>query len=160
MPAGAAGAADVVVTNPDGQSATLAGGFIYLGIIEPTLIPTLAADVSVDYSAIGEAGQIDGSAGEVAFMVQFTDNVYEQQSLMPLDVPNAYLPGKEDGTWDYHGYTYRTLDKDGFDLFKTRFYVLQGWDPKTGYPTRKALDSLDLGYVADELEEKGLLGDA
>ena len=25
------------------------------------------------------------------------------------------------GKWDYHGYSYRTLDKDGFDIFKTVF---------------------------------------
>jgi aldehyde:ferredoxin oxidoreductase len=62
--------------------------------------------------------------------------------------------------WDYHGYSYRTPDKDALDLFKTRFYVLQGWDPTTGYPTRDALESLELGHVADELEENGVLGES
>jgi ferredoxin len=44
--------------------------------------------------------------------------------------------------------------------FKTRFYQFQGWDTKTGFPTRKALESLDLEGVADELEKNGKLGTA
>jgi len=91
-------------------------------------------------------------------MVHFADNVYEKPPLFPPDVPNAHLPGKENGKWDYHGYSRRTLDRDKFDEFKTRFYRLQGWDTATGYPTRPALESLGLGYVADELEKKGKLG--
>jgi aldehyde:ferredoxin oxidoreductase len=92
-------------------------------------------------------------------MVHFADNVYEKHPLFGADVPNAYMPGKENGKWDYYGYSQRTLDRDGFDEFKTRFYELQGWDTATGYPTRAALESLGLGYVADELEEQGKLGD-
>jgi len=91
-------------------------------------------------------------------MVHFADNVYEKQPLFPADVPNAYMPGKENGKWYYYGYTQRTLDRDKFDEFKTRFYELQGWDTDTGYPTRAALEPLGLGYVADELEKNGKLG--
>jgi aldehyde:ferredoxin oxidoreductase len=92
-------------------------------------------------------------------MVHFADNVYEQQPLFPAEVPNVFLPGKENGKWGYYGYSYRTLDRAKFDEFKTRFYQLQGWDPATGYPTRAALESLGLGYVADELEGHGKLGE-
>jgi len=91
-------------------------------------------------------------------MVHFADNVYEKNPLFPADVPNAYMPGKENGKWDYYGYSYRTLDRDKFDEFKTRFYKLQGWDTATGYPTRSALEPMGLGYVADELEKNGKLG--
>jgi hypothetical protein len=73
-PAGAEGAADVVVSNPDGQTVTLAGGFTYLGIIEPSFTAGSAVDVSLDYSALGEGQVADGSAGEVTFTVNFTDN--------------------------------------------------------------------------------------
>lgn len=73
-PAGAEGAADVVVSNPDGQAVTAAGGFTYLGIIEPRLTTSSAVDVSLDYSAIGEGQVADGSAGEVTFTVNFSDN--------------------------------------------------------------------------------------
>ena len=37
VPAGTAGSADVVVTNPDGKSSTLAGGFTYIELPPPTL---------------------------------------------------------------------------------------------------------------------------
>lgn len=91
-------------------------------------------------------------------MVHFADNVYKANPLFPADVPNAFLPGKENGIWDYYGYSQRTLDRDKFDEFKTRFYRLQGWDTATGYPARNTLESMDLAYVADELEGKGKLG--
>ena len=76
VPAGEVGAVDVVVTNPDAQSATLTGGFTYNEIppvIEPTLSAIGATDASLDYSA-GAGDVEDGSAGEVAFTVRFTDN--------------------------------------------------------------------------------------
>ena len=91
-------------------------------------------------------------------MVHFADNVYQAQPLFPADVPNAYMPGKENGKWDYYGYSQRKLDKSKFDEFKTRFYRLQGWDTTTGYPTRATLEALGLGYVADELEKNEKLG--
>ena len=54
---------------------------------------------------------------------------------------------------------YKALE-DKFDEFKTRFYKLQGWDTTSGYPTRDTLKSLDLSYVAEELEKHGKLGKA
>ena len=92
-------------------------------------------------------------------MVHFVDNVYEKQPLFPVGaIPNIHMPGQEDGKWGFYGYSERTLDRDKFDEFKTRFYELQGWDTSTGYPTRVALESLGLGYVAAELEKHGKLG--
>jgi aldehyde:ferredoxin oxidoreductase len=92
-------------------------------------------------------------------MVYFVDYVYEQLPLFPVGaIPNIHMPGKEDGKWGFYGYSERTLDRAKFDEFKTRFYELQGWDTATGYPTRAALESLGLGYVADELERNGKLG--
>jgi aldehyde:ferredoxin oxidoreductase len=94
-------------------------------------------------------------------MIHFVDYVYEQPPFPSAagDTPNVYMPGKEDGKWGFYGYAERTLDRDKFDEFKTRFYELQGWDTTTGYPTRSALESLGLKYVADELERNGKLGD-
>lgn len=44
-------------------------------VTEPTLISTSATDdASLDYSAVGEGDDADGSAGEVTFSVTFTDN--------------------------------------------------------------------------------------
>jgi aldehyde:ferredoxin oxidoreductase len=87
-------------------------------------------------------------------MVQFADNVYDQGPLFP----DVHMPGVENGKWGFYSYSDRALDRDKFDAFKTRFYELQGWDAATGYPTRSTLESLGLGYVADELEKNDKLG--
>jgi aldehyde:ferredoxin oxidoreductase len=93
-------------------------------------------------------------------MVHFADHLYEQQPLFNVDdgIANVHMPGKENGKWGMYGYSLRTLDRAKFDEFKTRFYEMQGWDTATGYPTRATLESLGLGYVADELEAQGKLG--
>jgi aldehyde:ferredoxin oxidoreductase len=92
-------------------------------------------------------------------MVHFADNVYEKLPLFPHgSIPDVHMPGKENGKWGFYSCSDRTLDRDKFDEFKTRFYRLQGWDTATGYPTRATLESLGLGYVADELEKNGKLG--
>lgn len=90
-------------------------------------------------------------------MVHFADYIYTKKG-GHVDLPKAYMPGKEKGVWGYHNYTPRTLNRKKFDEFKTRFYILQGWETDSGYPTRTTLTSMDLGYVADELEKKGKLG--
>jgi aldehyde:ferredoxin oxidoreductase len=68
------------------------------------------------------------------------------------------MPGRKNGKWDYIKTLGRHFNKDKFEEFKTIFYKLQGWDKATGYPTRDTLGSLDLGYVADELEKNDRLG--
>ena len=73
-PAGAEGAADVVVRNADGQTATVTGGFTFVAIIEPALNATSARDLSKGYSAVGEAQTLNGSLGEAVFSVRFNSN--------------------------------------------------------------------------------------
>jgi hypothetical protein len=87
-------------------------------------------------------------------MVHFADIIYKRGAPWDAD-GKPYLPGIENGQWDYHDYGQRKLDRNKFDEFKTRFYNLQGWDPDTGYPKRSTLQEIGLGYVADELEKKG-----
>ncbi len=64
------------------------------------------------------------------------------------------------GEWEYTNVNTaeRKLDRDAFEQFKSRFYRLEGWDPESGYPTRRTLQELGLGTVADELEQRGKLG--
>ncbi len=86
-------------------------------------------------------------------MVHFAEYIYT--------VPYSgvsFMPGRKDGKWDYADVSRRHIDKEKFELFKTRFYELEKWDPASGYPTRSGLASLKLGHVADELERKGKLG--
>ena len=86
-------------------------------------------------------------------MVQFADYVYT----VPYEQP-CHMPGRENGKWIYLEDKGRIIDKKGFENFKTYFYTLEGWDPSSGYPTRKTLEDLSLGYVADELETHSKLG--
>ncbi len=90
-------------------------------------------------------------------MVQFADYVYTTPGSTHTGYPE-YMPGMVDGEWDYVITSGRHFEKDRFEDFKTRFYRFQGWEERTGYPTRKTLESLDLKPVADELEAEGKLG--
>ncbi len=67
-------------------------------------------------------------------------------------------PVYENGKWSYNGLKEVFFTKEGIELFKDNFYTLEGWDLKTGYPTRKLLDSLGLGFVADALAAANKLG--
>ena len=82
-PAGAAGSADVVVTNPDGQSNTLTGGFTYIEPPPPTLSRVEPDEDMVEGGAtvkvIGENFQdgatvtIGGNAGSNVIFVSLTE---------------------------------------------------------------------------------------
>jgi aldehyde:ferredoxin oxidoreductase len=87
-------------------------------------------------------------------MVKFADYIY--------DIPGGnkeknYLM-KINGAWTATSIEPRIMDRQNFEEFKTVFYQLQGWDPATGYPTRATLETLGMGYVADELQKNGRLG--
>ena len=48
------------------------------------------------------------------------------------------------------------IDKEQFEALKDAWYELRGSDKKTGAPRRETLESLELAYVADDLEKAGL----
>lgn len=84
----------------------------------------------------------------------FADYVY--------DVPAApgpfVVPVFENGAWSYKSVVGRKLDRAKVEDWKTKFYSVEGWDTKTGAPTRTTLEKLGLKNVADALEETGKLG--
>jgi len=88
-------------------------------------------------------------------MVHFAEYIYKE----PLGA-KAYMPGMRDGKWEYINVQKRSLDKAGFEEWKTRYYTLEGWDPASGWPRRRGLESMGMHRVADELEGKGKLGRA
>ncbi len=88
-------------------------------------------------------------------MVHFADYIYTKPFEGNHTFPQYYVIGKKDGKWDYISANGRHLDRAEFEAFKTRYYRLEGWDTNTGWPLRKTLESLGLGYVADELEMSG-----
>ena len=79
--------------------------------------------------------------------------VYKAPNETPYPAPMLI-----DGKWVYDYGLGRTLDETKFEEWKTKYFKLEGWDSETGWPKRKTLEDLGLGYVADELEKQGKLG--
>jgi aldehyde:ferredoxin oxidoreductase len=70
----------------------------------------------------------------------------------------ANLPLLVDGKWQIANCKELYFSREGVDQFKTHFYNVEGWNPDSGYPTRKSLEGLGLKGVADFLQSKGKLG--
>jgi aldehyde:ferredoxin oxidoreductase len=90
-------------------------------------------------------------------MVQFAPYIHNK----PLTEPKFgiyYMPGIENGKWNYINLGDRYVEKSGFEEWKTKYYDLEGWEVQTGYPKRKTLSSLGMDYVADELALKKVSG--
>ncbi len=68
------------------------------------------------------------------------------------------MPVFENGEWKYKSVAGRKLDRKKVEDWKTKFFTLEGWDTKTGWPTRETLSKLGLSHVADELEKNKKLG--
>ncbi len=43
------------------------------------------------------------------------------------------------------------ISQEDLDTMLNEYYTARGWDPQTGVPTRGKLESLGLGYIADQL---------
>jgi aldehyde:ferredoxin oxidoreductase len=67
-------------------------------------------------------------------------------------------PVYQDGKWTFENLNELYLDRAGVEQFKTNFYKLEGWDVKTGWPTRKTLEGLGMKKIADTMAGKGRLG--
>ena len=83
----------------------------------------------------------------------FADFVYDAPNTDP-----AWFPMIKDGEWTYSDGLGRTLDREKVEDFKTQFYIHEGLDPKTGWPTRSTLEKYGMKNVADRLEAAGKLG--
>jgi aldehyde:ferredoxin oxidoreductase len=84
-------------------------------------------------------------------MVKFADYIYDEP-FGGRGYNNWYfLPGRRNGEWQYIRVSGRKLDRAKFEAFKTTFYRLEGWDEKTGRPTRETLENLGLKAVADKV---------
>jgi len=68
------------------------------------------------------------------------------------------MPVFENNEWSFKSVAGRILDRKKVEDWKSLFFKLEGWDVKSGWPTRDTLTKLDLANVADELEKAGKLG--
>ncbi|MBN1495727.1 MAG: hypothetical protein JXA07_03100 [Spirochaetes bacterium] len=89
-------------------------------------------------------------------MVYFADYIY--RDTFEKEWKMTTYDASESTTWAFRDCGNRKLDRDEFDNFKTRFYAYEGWDTKTGWPTRSTLEDLGLKEIADTLESRGKLG--
>lgn len=90
---------------------------------------------------------------------EFSEYTYEQGAqpgYTTYEVP-YWVPAKTNGSWEFADVSGRTLDREKFNDWKTRYYEFENWDTDTGRPTRAALEDHGLGYVADELDSAGKL---
>ena len=85
----------------------------------------------------------------VQFAPYIYDTKYEKNELFPFYM---WPCRDEKGDWAYTDLMGRSIDRKGFEEWKTIFYRLEGWDTKTGWPTARTLAELDLGFVADALK--------
>lgn len=91
-------------------------------------------------------------------MAQFAPYIYQKPLEMEHFGPKYFMPGIKDGAWDYIDVAGRHIDRTGFEAWKTRYYRLEGWESRTGYPKRSTLASLGMGHVADELARNKRIG--
>jgi aldehyde:ferredoxin oxidoreductase len=63
---------------------------------------------------------------------------------------------REDDTFNEYYFKHpdrrgKDIDRQAWETVKDEYYQIRGWDTKTGIPTRKKLEELDLRNVADDL---------
>jgi aldehyde:ferredoxin oxidoreductase len=68
--------------------------------------------------------------------------------------PECLVPGADGQIVSRLG---ERVEMRDFLRLREEYYQLRGWDVRTGLQTRKGLEELDLGEVANELESRGLL---
>jgi aldehyde:ferredoxin oxidoreductase len=51
----------------------------------------------------------------------------------------------------------KCLDRETFEKLKDRYYMLRGWDVKTGHPTKAKLEELGLSDIASDLVKRGII---
>ncbi len=68
---------------------------------------------------------------------------------------NFLAPGKNGEMVSRRGFR---IDREDFEKLKSEYYELRGWDIESGLLTEESLRELELGDVAGNLKERGLLG--
>ena len=93
-------------------------------------------------------------------MVHFADYIYDKPFTRTETGMSFFLwPCRdENGEWQYTDIMGRSLDREKFEEWKSRFYEKEGCDPASGWPTRKTLEEMEMGFVADELETRNCIG--
>ena len=70
--------------------------------------------------------------------------------------PECVVPGEDGKSFSRKG---MVVDRNAFEKMKDEFYLMRGWDVKTGLQTKSQLAALDLTDVAEVIASEGLLAD-
>jgi aldehyde:ferredoxin oxidoreductase len=89
--------------------------------------------------------------------VHFADFIYEKPYEKGEFPFYMWTVRDKEGTWRYADIMHRKLDREKFEDFKTRYYLAEGLDPKTGWPTEETLRKLKLDFAIEELKRHGKL---
>jgi len=92
----------------------------------------------------------------VHFAPYIYKTIYKKGEIFPFFM---WTCRDDNGNWRYQDLMGRSLDREKVEEWKSIFYQLEGWDSKTGWPTRTTLEQMEMGYVADTLEAAGKLGE-
>ncbi|MBA7683277.1 hypothetical protein ES703_91639 [subsurface metagenome] len=87
-----------------------------------------------------------------------SDTIPEPQFTIPLrnvaGNPESIAPGKDGEIFVKKD---ALLDREKFEEMKREFYQLRGWDATTGLQTKAKLEELELGDIAEDLMQRGLV---
>jgi aldehyde:ferredoxin oxidoreductase len=89
---------------------------------------------------------------------KFSPFIFKYKDRTSEEAYALQFPVYENGAWDRRRMMDRLIDYDGVEEWKTNYYEFEGWDTATGWPSRATLEDLELGHVADALENAGKLG--
>lgn len=87
-----------------------------------------------------------------------SDTMPESQFTIPLrnvmGNPEAIAPGKDGEIFVKQD---AVVDRGKFEEMKREFYQLRGWDAASGLQTKAKLEELELGDIAEDLRQRGLV---
>jgi aldehyde:ferredoxin oxidoreductase len=87
------------------------------------------------------------------------DTLPERCFTVPLDFdvssPDCLMPGKKGELISRRG---AVVERDKFERMKDEYYRIRHWDVDTGLQTSEVLQALGLKDVAQDLQQRGLLG--
>lgn len=142
-------------SNPDGKGAT--------PVAEPRFLKAVTGKDRSFVDGI-EMGRRAWTLKRAIFVLQgrtreiekFAGYMYKRGASMSGVALN--LPVYDGQKWEWVNCRELYFDDRGVERWKTAFYTVEGWNPETGFPTRKTLEELGLPHVADVLQSRNKLG--
>ena len=83
------------------------------------------------------------------------DSSFDQPLGSDFMNPDCLVPGKDGEVISRKG---AVIDMEEFERMKDEYYQLRRWDVPTGFQTRAVLEELGLKDVADDLQQRDLIG--